>query len=340
MNVRVLSFHATYGCRDSGVCCRTAWPIPVERDRIPALQTAWGEGRLGPASAGEHPLRFLNGAPGDTPAVLASAGAHCVFYDTSTERHCRVHRALGHHALPLACRQFPRVTVQTPAGASVTLSHYCPTAADLLRGREAVSIRTNVTAFPPDGEYVGLDARDSLPPLLRPDVLMDWSAWSDWEEASVDLVANASAPPEAVLAQLRLAVEEVRNWQPGATSLSDAIRSAFENARHERVSRVLDWNQLVDDVLGAVPVELRAQIPSPSHQGPSESNDVKRRFLAAHAFANWTAHLGLGLRSWLRSLEAAYALLAEGYGPGGADLLLRHLSDVDVLARTWSRAES
>jgi hypothetical protein len=61
-------------------------------------------------------------------------------------------------------------------------------------------------------------------------------------------------------------------------------------------------------------------------------------FLAAHAFANWTAHLGQGLRSWLRSVEAAYVLVNE-LGVRQTDLLLRHLADPNELARVWSRAE-
>ena len=64
-----------------------------------------------------------------------------------------------------------------------------------------------------------------------------------------------------------------------------------------------------------------------------------RHFLAARAFANWTAHLGRGLRAWLRSIEAAYALVQSGHGIRQADLLLRHLADPRALADRWSAAE-
>jgi hypothetical protein len=64
-----------------------------------------------------------------------------------------------------------------------------------------------------------------------------------------------------------------------------------------------------------------------------------QRFLMAHAFANWTAHLGEGLRSWLWSIQAAHGLAASGLSAGDADLLLRHLADPHALARAWSRAE-
>ena len=66
---------------------------------------------------------------------------------------------------------------------------------------------------------------------------------------------------------------------------------------------------------------------------------MRVHFIAAHAFASWTAHLGEGLRTWLRSVEAAFALVELGLGVRTADLLLRHLCDPHALARTWSRAE-
>ena len=48
------------------------------------------------------------------------------------DRRCAVHRQLGRETLPSACRDFPRVVTLTPLGVSITLSHYCPTAAGML----------------------------------------------------------------------------------------------------------------------------------------------------------------------------------------------------------------
>jgi hypothetical protein len=59
----------------------------------------------------------------------------------------------------------------------------------------------------------------------------------------------------------------------------------------------------------------------------------------AHAFANWTAHLGEGLRTWLRSIEVAHAMLVMGRSVGAADLLLRHLADPAAVARSLGAAE-
>lgn len=109
--------------------------------------------------------------------LVGRHGARCVFHDDEQAGGCRIQRALGHEALPLACRQFPRIVVRHPGGVSITLSHYCPSARALLDAPAApVSIATNPHAFPAHGEYVGLDAADDLPPLLRPDCAFDWDA--------------------------------------------------------------------------------------------------------------------------------------------------------------------
>jgi Fe-S-cluster containining protein len=93
------------------------------------------------------------------PPLLARVNGRCVFLDdpenagdapTPEPGRCRIHAALGHEALPLACRQFPRVTVEDPRGVSVTLSHYCPTAAGLLEldEPEPFHVMDNPLGFP------------------------------------------------------------------------------------------------------------------------------------------------------------------------------------------------
>jgi hypothetical protein len=134
---------------------------------------------------------------------------------------------------------------------------------------------------------------------------------------------------------LRAAVEDVRRWTPADGPLLPNIDAAFRRAQDRGVPERALAPTLVD-MLEAVPEELRPR--RIDRLGPPSST-VVRSFLAAHAFANWTAHLGQGLRSWLRSVEAACAVVNE-LGVRQTDLLLRHLADPNDLARIWSQAET
>ena len=342
MAVRVLSFHRTYACRDSGVCCSSAWPIPVERDRLSLIRDAMRRGELRPAAGRpEAALVPVPDAPAETPVVLGVSGTHCVFFDAGQGHHCRVQHALGHSALPLACRQFPRVTVQTPLGTSVTLSHYCPTAAGLLRSDERVTIVMDTPAFAPTGEYIGLDVREALPPLLRPDVLMDWEAWRTLEDHAVRQLCDASETAEEGLSRLHTAVEHLQHWRPGSASLAVAIDDAFGLARRESQAYRPDSSRRLAEVLAAIQPDApdTRAIQALDTKEPRAPATVERRFLAAHAFANWTGYLGHGVRSWFRSVEAAFALLDAGYGVSHADLLLRHLADTAALTQSGNQAD-
>jgi len=307
---RVLSFHRAYRCRDSGDCCSAGWPIPVEPDR------AGGLARL----AGRRSMTLL-------PVV----DGRCVFHDDARRR-CHAQETLGHAALPLACRQFPRVSVIDPRGVSVTLSHFCPTARGLLDDGGATEIVVDAPSFPADGEYEGLDVRAALPPLLRPDMLMDWESWWLWEAESVALIAARAESAGTALAALAVAVDDVSDWSPGRGPLDQAVRSAFASARECRALRHVDdrvrqaW---VDDVVASIPPPHRPSVLDRTTAALPPG--VLGRFLAAHAFANWTAHQGTGLHAWLRSLEVA-SVLAEDFGVRQADLLLRHLADPAALA--------
>jgi Fe-S-cluster containining protein len=316
---RVLGFHTGYRCHDSGDCCSAGWPIPVEPDRAEALRTLAG----------------VNAAPGGF--LLPVVNGRCVLHDASRAR-CRAHEALGHAALPLACRQFPRVSVIDPRGVSVTLSHFCPTARALLESAGPCAIVTDAPAFPPGGEYEGLDVRAALPPLLRPDMLMDWESWWQWEAASVTLIAARLEAPASALTALAVAVDHVRGWRPGDGALDVAVRAAFARARESNTSA---WS--IDDatqrawrqaVIAAIPPPHRP--PALDVLASSPPAPVLGRFLAAHAFANWAAHQGDGLHAWLRSLELAYMLAAQ-HGVRAADLLLRHLADPAALAAKYGR---
>ncbi|HUR20028.1 MAG TPA: hypothetical protein VMZ90_04415 [Vicinamibacterales bacterium] len=346
--VRVLSFHADYGCRHRGRCCSSGWPIAVEGDERTRFEHAIDAGVLTPA--GSPSSVFSSGArPG--PSLLASSHGHCVFHDDTPEGGCRIHRAMGHAALPLACRQFPRQSVSDPRGVSVTLSHYCPTASDLLidySGR--TTIVDNAPAFPREGEYVGLTADPSLPPLLHPRLAMDWESWWLFEELSVSLLSEERSvrlsDARGQLSRLALAVEYARGWTVESGMLSTHLREAFRRARTATVPVTNLSNTSIDerigDVLAAVPADWRGAATNAlsTVQGTRLDEAIAGRFLSAHAFANWAAYQGEGLRTWFRAVETAAAVLSRTADPGRADLLLRHLSDSTALIDRWRRAEA
>jgi hypothetical protein len=87
----------------------------------------------------------------------------------------------------------------------------------------------------------------------------------------------------------------------------------------------------IDRVRALIPADHWPSLP-PVAPPPDA---VLGRFLAAHAFGNWTMHLGDGLRSWQRSLETTHALAVSGLGIGPTDLILRHLADPFELAGAW-----
>jgi Fe-S-cluster containining protein len=218
--VRALSIHADYRCRNAGACCSSGWDIPVEPEVEDRLRAALGEGRLRlePAGAPSRPatsacFRTALGLPHGARVVLAAdAKGRCAFLEA--DRRCAVHRQVDVEHLPGACRAFPRIVTLTPLGVSVTLSHYCPTAAAKLFAEGALRVVEEPQAFPPSSPYDGLDARDALPPLLRPGVLMDWPSLDRWERFAVRVLADEERSPEAALDVLAAAAEEARRWTP------------------------------------------------------------------------------------------------------------------------------
>ena len=336
MDVHVLAFHAGYRCRHAGACCTAGWPIPIEADRLARLRAAMANGELQTVAAVERP--FIEAAQDgpDSAALVATAQRRCVFHDSTGA--CAIHTAMGHDALPLACRQFPRVSVIDPRGVSVTLSHYCPTAAALLgddtgaRERSPINIAVNPPAFPANGEYVGLEARTALPPLLRPGMLMDWESWWELERLSVDMLVNSPDAPDRTLGRIRGVVALLERWHPSDGPLLSAVRDGF--------TRALVLPAPASSVLMKAAIEA---VPAASRAGTRWSQNVTtpdvptRRFLAAHAFANWTIHLGQGLAAWRRSIETAHAFITASAGVRHADLVLRHLIDPSAFATKLSR---
>jgi hypothetical protein len=209
---------------------------------------------------------------------LADNG-HCVFHFDG----CDIQRHLGEEAMPSACRHFPRQVLIDPRGVFVTLSHYCPTAADLLFSHDG---SLDIVEGPPaiaSGEPEGLDARDVLPPLLAPGVLMDLDGYSAWEKHMVHVLAVADAAgAETALDLLECDLATLQRWRPGATSLPTAV-----------------------DALATT----RPPLASPPRFDPDDA--VVRRYLAARAFASPAAYGIHGVSGVLHSLRKALSLLRE-----------------------------
>lgn len=196
-----LNFHLPYRCRHSGACCTAGWRIPIEPDRA----------------------MFLGGG---TTLPQDGDGA-CVFH----QGRCRVYQ----HR-PLSCVHFPYVCLTDARGVHVTLSHYCPTAAALLfehRGPIAI-----VEGPPPVAGLdipEGLDAREALPPLRAPDLLMSFEEFSAWERHELTtLAAIAGDSPFAPVIERFLAARLFASWAAYQGDGIDAVRLAVRRA-HARL---------------------------------------------------------------------------------------------------------
>jgi hypothetical protein len=373
--VRALSIHADYGCRMTGACCRSGWDVPVEPDVETRLDAAVAAGTLGVRAPWSRPLR---GLPHGARVVLRlTAEGECVFHERAAPRLCAVHRQLGPEALPSACRQFPRVATLTPLGVSVTLSHYCPTAAGLLfRDGVPLAVVTDAPAFPASWPYEGLDARDALPPFARPGVLMSWASHERFERHAVATLAREDVSPELALAGLAATAERLRAWTVRDGDFDDfATRVTEEEAAPPPASErslaaaLTEWERVAASIPAGHPLPRSprtgveaigaARADALVDEGWAALQAPVRRWLAARAFASWLALQGEGLRTTILGLRVALGVLraeaargcAEGSGrPLDAallkeairrsDLLLHHLADVEAFARDLSRCEA
>jgi Fe-S-cluster containining protein len=397
--VRALSIHAGYRCRHAGACCSSGWDIPVEpgvEERLRASLRSGAlrvpDGRPAPTPPGSEPgreatcFRSVDGLPHGARVVLeADSAGRCVFLEA--DGRCAVHRHLGLEALPPACRDFPRMATLTPLGASITLSHYCPTAASLLfapvilrdsalPGPEgsAVSIVESPPAFPSSWPHEGLDARDALPPLLRPGVLMDWPSLERWERFAVAVLGDEGRSPEAALDLLAATAEEVRRWSPedgpfggffesvlssrgtssesgpeGSTGAGGSFGTGQTEVPQDDRSRSARPESLgVAWRLVADCVPHRELLP-PAPEGlddadrrwvaPSWATLARpvRRWLAAKAFASWLALQGEGLRTTALGLRVALGALRAEAARGCAEA--GRALDADLLKEAVRRAD-
>jgi hypothetical protein len=209
---------------------------------------------------------------------------------------------------------------------------------------------------------------NDLPPLLSPTMLMDLAGYSAWEVHMIGRCAEIGTSPEAVLTTLVRDAQLLRQWKPGGITLVDAVRDLPARLERARAASTLDGSfMLYEQVMRAVPNDLRPQ-PDESDLDRSFADLVSpvwstfdvplNRYVAAKAFASWTAYQGRGVMTIVRGLEAALAIVriesarqcrdakraldAELLHGAfrSADFILNHLAVGEDLAEAWSAAES
>jgi len=373
MAVYSLSIHADYRCRHSGACCTADWDVPVEVPLYRTLDEALSAGRVAPAGrldGNSAALIVEDELPDDAAAMVArTANGDCVFYHRNSGL-CVIHRDLGEPMLPATCRHFPRLAVRDGRGTFISLTHYCPTAvASLFRDDVPIEIIQDPPAFP-DADYEGLVVTsEDWPPLLRPDRLADAQSYNAWERHMVARCADESLSAESVIATLERDARIVRRV---TSTTSAAIVNAIEQLPAGGVSapvpEALDTSLAhYLEVLKAVPDEWRPDADTRDltecyrrHVAVEWTAFAAplRRYLAAKAFASWTAYQGRGFLTIVRGLEAALALVRveaarccrDANRPLNAELLreairqadfaLNHLAAGDQLAEAWSKVEA
>jgi hypothetical protein len=236
----------------------------------------------------------------------------------------------------------------------------------LFRDDVPLEVVESPPAFPP-ADYDGLNvAADAWPPLLHPRMLMDLEGYSAWERHMVRRCA-AVAAPEAVVGTLFRDARLLRQWKPVRGPLTDAVASlpaaVVAEASPSTLGRSL---QQYRDVLTAVPDDLRPTCDDEWLEAAYTARVLPAwddfrgpiaRFLAAKAFASWTAYQGRGILTNVCGLESALAVVrveaarqcrdtarrldADGLRESfrAADHLLNHLAVGEDLAALWSRVE-
>jgi hypothetical protein len=294
---------------------------------------------------------------------MPGPGGACPQYDRPSGL-CRLQRDHGDAALPASCHHFPRRARIDERGTAVTLSLYCPTAAALLFSNPGgVHIVDTPQAFPAARGYEGLDATGEWPPLLRPDALFDMESFALWEAHLVHTLGAATGDTADTLSALAATAEQLRAWRVDEGSLLDWTTRVLVQTADVSLTRPDRYGAFrgadaFARVTGTVPAGLEAPdvpdrwqdkwqhwvAPQWAHLAPFAS-----RFLAAHAFASWTAYQSRGVRAQIAELYVADAVLRvecvracvtarRGLDRAlmleavrQADLLLVHLADRDAV---------
>jgi hypothetical protein len=302
MRVRCLSFHASYACENTGVCCSSGWQVAVEEriDVTLAPRLLEAAGRLPNGPGGFEPM--AEPPAGCKSTLRRHASGTCWFRDEAGRR-CSIHREFGEASLPSACRHFPRVCVLEPAQVSVSLTHYCPTAAALLFAPSApLELVDSPKAFPADWPFEGLDVRTAYPPLLRPGVLLGLDGLRALEDSAVSTLAEPGVLEQ--LARIRSALAVISTWTPANGTLPDYVRHTFGRAAPGLGHKSADPRQILrTSVPGGAPVPELPGLAARTLKFSTEADLALRRYLAARLVAGWIVYQAEGVETIGRYLS-------------------------------------
>jgi hypothetical protein len=240
--------------------------------------------------------------------------------------------------------------VLEPETVSVSLSHYCPTAAGLLfRQDTGLSLVEGPPGFPAAWPFEGLDARSTYPPFLRPGVLLGFDGLRTFEQEAVGVLAGVELWRS--LGRIEGAVAAFRGWVPARGPLTDHIRASFRAA----AATSTPWRSadpsptLTASLTKGAQVDLRLPAFSESTLEPPPGIDVAlRRYLAARLIAAWIMFQAEDIDAVMRYLRLCLntVLLFEAdqsretpepsrwkEAIRSADLWILHYCDPELLAR-------
>jgi hypothetical protein len=240
-------------------------------------------------------------------------------------------------------------------------------------GPERVAVVSGAAGIADGRAYDGFDARQTIPPLLRPGVVMDGPSCRLWEAYLLDRLGTPDTlEVEQRLAEAAAVADQVRAWRTGDDSLQSWTRHAVAAATPEpareggRSMTFSSASRLFGLASRSIPAGLtRPRVPRGS--APADAALVRPRwvgaarvlgrYLAARSFGAWSAYLGEGIRTQVAMLAVALAtvrieLVREAVKGGrpvddpmlhaairAADLVLNHLSDAPALVRSLTRVE-
>jgi len=284
-----LNFQQPYQCRHSGMCCTSGWPIPVEPDRVAAIDATIARDVI-PLQVQPWLVSSAN-LPDDVAGTLALRdNAHCVFFEAGRPG-CAIHGVK-----PASCAHFPFVCLFDQRGVHVNLSHYCPTSTALLFEHSGpIEIVEGPSPIPDLDMLEGLDARDALPPTF--------AKASTFAEASADKTVGKPGKSD----RLRLmSFEELSAWERDHVArarigdLQEDDVALFDRAR-AAVPVPLSWPEAPDHLESIFFTSVAPAWPL--------FEDVLTRYAAAKAFGSWSLYLGEGIEAAEQTARIAHAVL-------------------------------